>query len=929
MIVSVVQPATTHRCFVQAGAVGSCGSTVAVPARRQQPLFCVLQAPSVLTSAAQPAHTSQSRPAALRPRRATLATPAALASPAALSPTVHASPGATRGNSAVVEASPERPALGVRRGPSRPPEKPRVLPESARLARRSAVATACNGAREAAAHPQLCEPEPPAPQRCLQPELDSCTRMPAPLPSAWRGKYELSPDSPTLGGGAFAEVFKVRHRETHNCFAVKVMHRPNYALRGIEKQIGAEILAMRLAAEAAEEGKSEGHIVQLLDAVEEYDYVFLLLELCEQGDLLRMLHMEPAQRFCEEVGARWARQLLLGLRTVHTLGFLHRDIKLDNLLCTDGHILKIADFGWCSTIAEAPTCLAGTFQYMAPEVLRNSPQTKAVDVWSAGVALHQMLVGKPLLMTYLGPGATQLTECDPHGATAVKQRRLLEEIAATCPPSYDRRPPDLSPMCWDFLRQMLIPEAKNRITVDAALRHPWLVKRGKSLEVEASPCSFLPVDCGHKLKDALEPEETGLMQSSKRGQKKLSSDALLSPKRGKKDALSPSSGHSSSSMDNVPTPLKPRSWDPNRNVAYTPPIESEGASNSHSTPEVSPEKKARLLMSIDRLSNYTTPASSTCRERTPLDRSRPNRTPLARLSPPAPPPRATQLCRPLGGSVTTRASPSTRGEGSPVASCDRLGASIRTPVQRLQPRIDHQAANVLLRKLNSCNEQLRQIQSDMTLPDPKRFQCSAANLLQSPLQTAAGTETDLVVSRPEDFDVLAATAPPLLGSTTPGAAVAPLRLIGGSARVGVEGLPSARGQHTSSGPENVPAANGPASAMAPSTPWKPKAYAAVAPYPSPASPPEDRTVISPSPSTQRLSPTGQLQGQRVLVTVPSPGVPYVVGQAPVWPRVAVSQVRTVGIMRRRASAPSAWMQAKVAAGASRSPTNRGLCLSRY
>jgi len=553
-----------------------------------------------------------------------------------------------------------------------------------------------------------------------------------------------------------------------------------------------------------------------------------------------------------------------------------------------------------------------------------------VDVWSAGVALHQMLVGKPLLMTDLGPGATQLTECDPHGATAVKQRRLLEEIAATCPPSYDRRPPDLSPMCWDFLRQMLIPEAKSRITVDAALRHPWLIKRGKALEAEASPCSFLPMECGmaQMSKVILEPEETVPLplQNSQCGNKKLSADASLSPKKGKKDALSPSSG---SSMDNVPTPLKPRSWDRNRNIAYTPPMESEGASNSHSTPEVSPERKARLLMSIDCLSNYTTPASSACRERTPLDRSRPNRTPLARLSPPAPPPRSTQICRPLGGSITTRA-PGTRGEGSPVASSDRFGASIRTPVQRLQPRIDHQATNVLLRKLNSCNEQLRQIQSDMTLADKTRFQCSAANLLHSPVRTAVGTEIEPLASRPEDFDVLAATAPPLLGAATPGAANAPLRLIGGSARVGVEGLPSARGQRKSRGPENVPTANGPASAIAPSTPWKPKAYAAMAPYSSPASPPEDRTAISPSPSTQRLSPAGNMKGQRVLVTVPSPGVPYVAGQAPAWPRVAgVSQVRTVGLMRRRASAPSAWMQAKVAAGASRSPTSRGLCLSRY
>jgi len=169
----------------------------------------------------------------------------------------------------------------------------------------------------------------------------------------------------------------------------------------------------------------------------------------------------------------WAKQLLTGLRTLHSLGVIHRDIKPDNLLCTEDGVLKIADFGWCADATSAPTTLAGTFQYMAPEVLKNHPQTEKADVWSSGVVLFELLTGRQMLTTYLGPGATGLTNQDPHEATAVKQDKLIEEISATCPPAYDARPGDLSLLCWDFLRGLLIPDPKRRITVAAALLHPW------------------------------------------------------------------------------------------------------------------------------------------------------------------------------------------------------------------------------------------------------------------------------------------------------------------------------------------------------------------------------------------------------------------------------------------------------------------------
>merc|ERR1719201_2642032 len=113
------------------------------------------------------------------------------------------------------------------------------------------------------------EPELPAPVRSVSMDSKFGAQGPQPLPFAWSEDFEVSSDAPVLGGGAFAEVFKVRHRLTQKPFAVKVMHRPNFTLRGIERQIEMEIRAMQLAARQAEEARAENYIVQLIDFVEE------------------------------------------------------------------------------------------------------------------------------------------------------------------------------------------------------------------------------------------------------------------------------------------------------------------------------------------------------------------------------------------------------------------------------------------------------------------------------------------------------------------------------------------------------------------------------------------------------------------------------------------------------------------------------------
>merc|ERR1712136_731756 len=169
----------------------------------------------------------------------------------------------------------------------------------------------------------------------------------------------------------------------------------------------------------------------------------------------------------------WAVQLCLGLEDIHQVGIIHRDIKPENLLLASDGTLKIADFGWSADISENNCSLAGTFQFMAPEILEEeTAHTTAVDVWSAGATLIQVLMGRAFLRVALGP--TGLSANDPQGATKVRCTRLLCEIAEVCPLKEEHRPEFLSQCCWDFLRQMLIPEVERRFTIMQALDHTWI-----------------------------------------------------------------------------------------------------------------------------------------------------------------------------------------------------------------------------------------------------------------------------------------------------------------------------------------------------------------------------------------------------------------------------------------------------------------------
>eukprot|EP00930_Biecheleria_cincta_P090107 TRINITY_DN7944_c0_g1_i1.p1 TRINITY_DN7944_c0_g1~~TRINITY_DN7944_c0_g1_i1.p1 ORF type:complete len:386 (-),score=58.62 TRINITY_DN7944_c0_g1_i1:92-1183(-) len=278
------------------------------------------------------------------------------------------------------------------------------------------------------------------------------------LPAAWHDRYEFVTSMPVIGQGAYGTVFQVRCRHSLQPFACKVMQRHFLEVRGMGAQIGAEIQTMKHASASC-------RVVRLLEFAEERGLIFLVLELCPFGNLFHELSAHPEGFLPEERVRRCAEHLLQGLMDLHSFGILHRDIKMENLLVTTGGSLKITDFGWATTIQQARTDLAGSFHAMAPEILRGEPQTSAVDVWSAGIVLFQLAVGRPLLNADIG---------DDSAALAIQRHPLLCEIQRLCPLQPAARPAHVSELCWDLIRWLLTPAVAARPTASQALQHKWL-----------------------------------------------------------------------------------------------------------------------------------------------------------------------------------------------------------------------------------------------------------------------------------------------------------------------------------------------------------------------------------------------------------------------------------------------------------------------
>ena len=110
------------------------------------------------------------------------------------------------------------------------------------------------------------------------------------------------------------------------------------------------------------------------------------------GDLFHLLRKK--KRFSLQTAKFYLAEVILALEYLHqNLKLIYRDLKPENILISgEGH-LKITDFGLAKSSEQTCLSFVGTPEYVAPEVIQNQEQTAAVDIWSCGVLMYEMIAG--------------------------------------------------------------------------------------------------------------------------------------------------------------------------------------------------------------------------------------------------------------------------------------------------------------------------------------------------------------------------------------------------------------------------------------------------------------------------------------------------------------------------------------------------------
>ncbi|TFK29664.1 hypothetical protein FA15DRAFT_663822 [Coprinopsis marcescibilis] len=256
-----------------------------------------------------------------------------------------------------------------------------------------------------------------------------------------------------IGRGQFGSVYRALNLNTGHTVAVKRIR-----LEGLKEE---EVTQLMREVDLV---KSLSHpsIVKYEGMARDENTLSIVLEYAENGSLGQTL--KAFGKLNERLVASYVVKILEGLHYLHTSDVVHCDLKAANILTTKNGNVKLSDFGVSLNLRAMEreiNDVAGTPNWMAPEVIELKGASPKSDIWSLGCTVIELLTGRP-----------------PYAEISNSMSVMFRIVEDDIPPL----PESCSDLLEDFLRQCLHKDPSNRPTAELLCEHPWLKENWMELK---------------------------------------------------------------------------------------------------------------------------------------------------------------------------------------------------------------------------------------------------------------------------------------------------------------------------------------------------------------------------------------------------------------------------------------------------------------
>lgn len=187
-----------------------------------------------------------------------------------------------------------------------------------------------------------------------------------------------------IGKGSYGIVYKAVNRKTSEVVAIKEI---NYSNSDELDEIMVEIDLLK--------GIEHVNIIKYFGFMKKMSSLYIILEYAAHGSLKNILATRENHCLTELETRGYIRQTVEGLAYLHDQNIIHRDIKAANLLLDIHNVVKLADFGVSTKANKTAMTLAGSLNWMAPEIITNKGAITLSDIWSVGATIVELMTGKP------------------------------------------------------------------------------------------------------------------------------------------------------------------------------------------------------------------------------------------------------------------------------------------------------------------------------------------------------------------------------------------------------------------------------------------------------------------------------------------------------------------------------------------------------